>query len=99
MADNSPPTPEMGKNMEWLEPDPEWRTKGLSSEAEAVHEWSGEAFGSAETATAASEYPGVLWEKDGKLWPIEAKIREKPGAALLVALGAGFLAGTLWKRS
>jgi hypothetical protein len=84
MAENSHP--------EWLEPDPDWQANTLASETEAVREWSGE-------AETPLQHPGVLWEKDGKLWPIEAKIRENPGAALLVALGAGFLAGTLWKRS
>lgn len=84
MADNSHP--------EWLEPDPDWRAKSLPSETEVVHKWSGQ-------AETPPQYPGLLLEKDGKLWPIEAKIRENPGAALLVALGAGFLAGTLWKRS
>ncbi|HZQ52324.1 MAG TPA: hypothetical protein VFB14_09015 [Bryobacteraceae bacterium] len=84
MAENSHP--------EWLEPDPDWPANALASETEAVHEWSGQ-------AETPPQYPGLLSEKDGKLWPIEAKIRENPGAALLVALGAGFLAGTLWKRS
>lgn len=91
MADDSP-MPEIHKDTEWLEPDPDWRANSLPSETEAVHEWSGQ-------TEIAPQYPGVLWEKDGKLWPIEAKIRENPGTALLVALGAGFLAGTLWKRS
>lgn len=98
MADNSPPAPDVRKNMEWLEPDPDWPAEGLPSETETVHEWSGEEFGIG-SDTTAQPYPGGVWEKDGKLWAIEAKIRQNPGAALLLALGAGFFAGALWKKS
>ena len=89
------PVTHLRRDMEWLKPD--WSAKATPAEAEAVQEWSGETFYAGQTA-AAPPHAGGLLEKNGKLWPIAAKIRENPGTALLIALGAGFLAGTLWKR-
>jgi hypothetical protein len=70
----------------------------MPSETETIHEWSGEEFGNGQTA-AGQQYRGAIWEEDSKLWAIEAKIRENPGAALILALGAGFVVGALWKKA